>query len=407
MLRTAKRFNSSAAGAALKKTALTDLHEELGAKMVPFAGYSMPLLYPNLQNHIESHHWVRQKAGLFDVSHMLQSKLSGADTLSLINKVTPTDFSAMPMYTGSLSVLLNAQGGIIDDLIIIREPGQTDAFHVVSNAARSKEVAASLSEEIQGLGKDVKFTIINDEALLALQGPLAAEALNKLIDSSGAKNKLQELFFGQRKEFVLKNGVVVNVMRGGYTGEDGFEIAVKNSDAVQFAQLLLSDAAVKPIGLAARDSLRLEAGMCLYGNELDMTTTPVEANLSWLISKNRRAADVAEPFNGHSKIMDQLNNKTWTRRRVGFQYAETKPAPAARHLDKIFAADKTTQVGVVTSGSISPSLSSAGKVVNIGQAYMNKGHTKTGSEFFVQVRRKFFPIEIKKMPFVPSHYYKG
>lgn len=407
MLRTIKRFQSSSA--AIKQTALHDLHRELGAKMVPFAGYSMPLLYPNIQNHIESHHWVRSKCGLFDVSHMLQSKIGGSDTLSLINKVTPTDFKDMAMFNGSLSVLLNPEGGIIDDLIIIREEGKGDSFHIVSNAARSTEVTEFLQQELQGLnGKDIKFSIIEDESLLALQGPLAAESLNKLIDSDGSNNKLTELFFGQRKQFKLKDGTLVNVMRGGYTGEDGFEIAIKNQDSLKFAQSLLSNPDVKPIGLAARDSLRLEAGMCLYGNELDMTTTPVEANLNWLISKTRRDPAAAEPFNGYSKIMDQLNNKTWTRRRVGFQYTGEKPAPAARHNDKIFDMDQTTQIGIVTSGSISPTLSElTGKPVNIGQGYLNKGHTKSGNQYLVQVRKKFYPIEIKKMPFVPSHYYKG
>ncbi|SMN20311.1 similar to Saccharomyces cerevisiae YDR019C GCV1 T subunit of the mitochondrial glycine decarboxylase complex, required for the catabolism of glycine to 5,10-methylene-THF [Maudiozyma saulgeensis] len=406
MLRTIKRFNSTVTSQNIKKTALFNLHEELGAKMVPFAGYSMPLLYPTLQNHVESHHWVRQKAGLFDVSHMLQSKISGDETLSLLNKVTPTDFSLMPMYNGSLSVLLNSNGGIIDDLIIIREPGEGDCFHVVSNAARSKEVTTFLNEEIKTLNESkINFKIINDEALLALQGPMAAESLNKLVDSSGSKNDLKELFFGQRKEFILKNGIIVNVMRGGYTGEDGFEIAVKNNDALAFAKLLLSDSNVKPIGLAARDSLRLEAGMCLYGNELDMTTTPVEANLNWLISKTRRVAtdnNSSIQFNGFSTIMDQLNNKSWTRRRIGFQYIDSKPSPAARHNDKIFNQDKTTEIGIVTSGSISPTLNT-----NIGQGYLKKGYTKTGNQYFVQVRKKFYPIEIKKMPFVPSHYYKG
>jgi len=392
----------------IKKTALFNLHEELGAKMVPFAGYSMPLLYPTLQSHIESHHWVRQKAGLFDVSHMLQSKLSGDGALSLLNKVTPTDFSVMPVYNGSLSVLLNSNGGIVDDLIVIREPGSEDSFHVVSNAARSKEVTEFLNDEIKKLsGGQIDFTIINNEALLALQGPLAAESLNKLIENSESNNNLKDLYFGQRKQFILKNGIVVNVMRGGYTGEDGFEIAVSNDDALKFAELLLSDSNVKPIGLAARDSLRLEAGMCLYGNELDMSTTPVEANLNWLISKTRRTPSESS-FNGFDKIMDQLNNKTWQRRRVGFQYIDGKPSPAARHNDKIFTQDKSTEIGVVTSGSISPTLSlTGGGTINIGQAYLKKGYTKTGNQYFVQVRKKFFPIEIKKMPFVPSNYYKG
>lgn len=407
MLRVTKRFNSTGA-AVVKKTALFDLHNELGAKMVPFAGYSMPLLYPKLQSHIESHHWVRQNAGLFDVSHMLQSKISGDDTISLLNKVTPTDFKTMGMYNGSLSVLLNPNGGVVDDLIIIREQGKGTAFHVVSNAARSKEVTEFLNGEIKGLQKDISFSIIEDESLLALQGPLAAGALDKLIDSDNGKNNLKELFFGQRKEFILKNGMVVNVMRGGYTGEDGFEIAVKNGDTIEFARLLLSNPAIKPIGLAARDSLRLEAGMCLYGNELDMTTTPVEANLNWLISKTRRNLGSSdEQFNGYEKIIDQLNNKTFTRRRVGFKYMETKPAPAARHHDLIYDQDQKTQIGVITSGSISPTLSSEGKIVNIGQAYVNKGFSKPGNQFLVQIRKKFFPIEIVKMPIVPSNYYRG
>ncbi|CCK71552.1 glycine decarboxylase subunit T KNAG_0H01390 [Huiozyma naganishii CBS 8797] len=380
--------------------------------MVPFAGYSMPLLYPGIQTHVESHRWVRQHAGLFDVSHMLQSKLTGTGAVKLLDKITPTDFTQLQPCSGSLSVLLNKQGGVIDDLMVFREPEgfPGDGFYMVTNASRAKEDSEFIRNELNELPENarIQWESIEGTALIALQGPSSAAVLESLVADPA---DLKKLTFGTRDYVHLADGTRVGVMRGGYTGEDGFEIAVPGASAEKFAEQLLSNNEVKPIGLAARDSLRLEAGLCLYGNELDTATTPVEANLKWVISKTRRSdADKSRSvFNGYAKIMDQLQNKTHGRVRVGFQYLETTPAPAARTGDRILDATSGEQVGTVTSGSVSPSLSDEAtkRTVNIGQAYVAQGHHKAGTGLVVEVRRKRFPITVAKLPLVPTHYYRG
>ena len=389
-----KRFNST-----LKKTALHDLHVSLGGTMVPYAGYSMPVLYKG-QTHIESHNWTRTNAGLFDVSHMLQSKLSGPHSVRFLQRVTPTDFNALPVGSGTLSVLLNPEGGVVDDTIITKE--NHNEFYIVTNAGCAERDTEFLRSELQnGSTSDCQWKIIEGRSLLALQGPKATDVLGPLLLKTAQGKDLKELFFGQRHEFALKDGTLVQIARGGYTGEDGFEISIANEKAVEFAEQLLANPLMKPIGLAARDSLRLEAGMCLYGHELEESITPVEAALNWVISKSRRnMVDQKYWFNGYAKIMDQLNNKTYSRIRVGFKYL--KKGPAARNGVKVFLPDGQTEVGLVTSGSASPSLNN----INIGQAYVQKGYHKKGTELLVQVRNKFYPIELAKMPLVPTHYYK-
>lgn len=407
-----KRLLSSTANE-IKKTPLFELHNKLGGKMVPFAGYSMPLLYPNIQNHIESHNWVRSHAGLFDVSHMLQSKLTGKDAVKLLHRITPTDFNSVKPSYGSLSVLLRKDGGIIDDLMIFKRPeGDSETgFYIVTNASRVSEDSQFILENVQELtskGYDIQWEPISGQALLALQGPKASSILASLLPTS---QNLDKLVFGQRKTFTLPCGTPIGVLRGGYTGEDGFEIAIDGNKAIHFSEKLLSyDDVVKPIGLAARDSLRLEAGLSLYGNELNENLTPVEGNLKWLISRARRTdSDPETRFNGYEKIMDQLNTKNYRQTRIGFKYKYTDPAPAARSGSKFLDKDTLEPVGVVTSGSVSPTLSDEAtkQVVNIGQGYVNLGKHKSGTELLVEVRRKRFPVTITKLPLVPTHYYRG
>lgn len=386
------RLNSTKAG--LKKTALHDLHVELGGDMVPFAGYSMPVMYKD-QSHIESHKWTRAHAGLFDVSHMLQSKLQGSDAIDFLHKVTPTDFRQLPPGTSTLSVLLNDNGGIVDDTLITKQ-SPTD-FYIVTNAACSESDSKFLLDELKSIA-NVQWTPIKDRSLLALQGPEAHLVLKSLLSGD---QSLKDLYFGQRRPYKLFNGAYVDVARSGYTGEDGFEISVPNNSAVEFSQALLDNDTAKPAGLAARDSLRLEAGLCLYGNELNDYTTPVQAALSWVVSKSRRNISKGVKFNCYDKIIDQINNKTHKSLRVGYKY-QTR-GPAARTNSKIFLPDGKTEVGHVTSGSPSPSLNN----LNIGQGYVLKPHNKRGTNLLVQVRNKLLPIELVKMPFVPSHYYKG
>lgn len=387
-----KRFNSSAGAAALKKTALYDMHVSLGATMVPFAGYSMPVLYKG-QTHIESHKWTREHAGLFDVSHMMQSTISGSNAIQFLHQVTPTDFQALKPKVGTLSVLLNANGGIVDDTLVTKI--SDEQFYMVTNAGCIERDTEFLTEELARVPEGtVSWEVLKDRALLALQGPEARYALAKLVKHGDLKT----LYFGQRDEFQLSENITAQVARSGYTGEDGFEISVSNSDAPVLAQLLLDQPEVKPIGLAARDSLRLEAGMCLYGHELDETITPVEASLNWLISKSRRDGSLGK-FNGFDKIIAQIKDKSYDKVRVGFKYLGK--GPAARQETPILN-DANEQVGVVTSGSASPSLNN----INIGQAYVQKGLHKKGTQLRVQIRNKTYPIEIAKMPLVPTNYYK-
>ncbi|CAG58515.1 uncharacterized protein GVI51_D04301 [Nakaseomyces glabratus] len=386
-----KRFNSTA----LKKTALHDLHVSLGGTMVEFAGYSMPVLYKG-QTHIESHLWTRQNAGLFDVSHMLQSRLTGAEATKLLHSVTPTDFANLPQGTGSLSVLLNEHGGVVDDTIITKE--QDNQYYIVTNAGCVDRDTEFLKGEVSKL--DCSWDIIQGRSLLALQGPKAQQVLERLVTRD---SKLNELYFGERKEFTLDDATAtrIGVARGGYTGEDGFEISVENGKANEFAQKLLDNELTKPIGLAARDSLRLEAGMCLYGHELTESITPVEAGLAWVISKSRRDAGSEDQFNGYSKIIDQLKNKTHEIIRIAYKYKGK--GPAARPGAKIFLEDGETQIGEVTSGSAAPSLNN----INIGQGYVKRAHNKKGKTVLIQVRNKFYPAELAKMPLVQTHYHKA
>lgn len=384
----------------LKKTALYNLHVSLGATMVPFAGYSMPVLYKG-QSQVESHNWTRNKCGIFDVSHMLQSHLTGADSIKFLNKITPTDFTKLHNNSNSLTVLLNEEGGVVDDSIITKEDAEGKKFYVVTNAGCVDQDTKFINGELEQNFKnnDVKWEVVSDRSLFAIQGPLSQQALSNFVDGE----ILKTLYFGQRVknvEVASIPGLSLDIARSGYTGEDGFEISIPTTFYETFIEQLLKLEECKMIGLAARDSLRLEAGMCLYGHELNQSITPVEASLSWLISKSRRN----DPsFNGASKILDQLNNKTHKKLRTGFKFLGK--GPAAREETPIFKdQDGSEQVGIVTSGSPSPSNSN----INIGHAYLNKPYNKAGTKLFVSVGKKgkMFPIEIAKLPFIECKYYK-
>ena len=391
------RLNST-----LKKTALYDLHVSLGATMVPFAGYSMPVIYKG-QTQVESHNWTRTKCGIFDVSHMLQSTIKGKDSINFLNKITPTDFSSLKNNHNSLTVLLNKDGGIVDDSIITKE-NDNDNFYVVTNAGcieqDTKFLRAELSENFKD--KDVKWELLENKSLFAMQGPNSHTVLSRYVDNEILNN----LYFGQRIKNVKCNnidGLTLDIARSGYTGEDGFEISIDTDKYESFVKELLTNEECRMIGLAARDSLRLEAGMCLYGHELNETITPVEASLTWLVSKSRRTGELAN-FNGKDKILNQIATKSHTKLRTGFKFI--KKGPPAREHTPIFSDEAgTQQVGEVTSGSPSPSLNN----INIGQAYLNKPYNKAGTKLFVGVgkKNKMFPIEVSKLPFIAASYYKN
>ncbi|EMD39401.1 hypothetical protein CERSUDRAFT_82124 [Gelatoporia subvermispora B] len=382
---------SAAAGGQLRRTPLYDFHVENGAKMVPFAGYSMPLAYGSV-GAIASHHHVRKSVGLFDVSHMVQHNFLGSGATAFLEWITPSSLSKLAPYSSTLSVILNEKGGIIDDTVITKHAD--DAFYVVTNAGRRDRDLAWIKERLEEwdstraaeAGK-VEHEVLEDWGLLALQGPEAAQYLQGLTSFD-----LRELTFG-KSAFVPLEGYNLHVARGGYTGEDGFEISIPPSQTVEVAQLL-SKPPVQLTGLGARDSLRLEAGMCLYGQDLDEDTTPVEAGLTWVIGKERRETG---DFIGAEGVRKHLKDGP-PRRRIGIVVEE---APA-RQGAKIFAPSSQELIGAVTSGIPSPTL---GK--NIAMGYVQSGYHKKGTELLVEVRNKLRKAVLTPMPFVPTNYYRG
>ncbi|VEU19883.1 DEKNAAC100683 [Brettanomyces naardenensis] len=389
------RAYSTEATQELLKTPLYNEHIRLGAKMVPFAGYSMPVLYDGF-SHIESHKWTRANCGVFDVSHMLQHRIVGTKATEFLQKLCPTDFAALDNFQFSLSVLLNHNGGIVDDCIVTKHAD--DAFYMVTNAAcRSKDIQFIDSELEKFEGKsDVKHDTF-EGVLLAIQGPKAQDVVTKFTNSS-----LKDLYFGNSRFIDLKGfgtDEKFHVARSGYTGEDGFEISIPNGKVgVEFFNALMEQPDVKPIGLAARDSLRLEAGMCLYGNELNDDTTPIDGSLNWLVSKSRRNPEAT--FNGAAKILSQIANpKSVHAKRVGI----TSKGPSPRHGNKIFSVeDSSKQIGEITSGSFGPSVG-----FNVAQAYIQKPFHKKGTEILVEIRGRLRKATVSKMPFIEPGYYRG
>ncbi|KAF9430046.1 hypothetical protein BGZ76_000987 [Entomortierella beljakovae] len=383
--RSTQRFYSApAANEVLRKTVLHDYHVENGGKMVPFAGWSMPVQYSNLGVGA-SHNWTRTNASVFDVSHMLATRITGKDRVKFYETITVADIEALPVGSSTLSVFTNESGGIIDDTIICKHQ---DSLYVVSNAGCADKDLAHIRaqlKEFQNKGGDVDLKIIEDHSLIAIQGPKAAAVIESL-----AGKDLRDLPFMDARFMTIK-GIECHVARSGYTGEDGFEISVPNNDAVEFTKLLIEDPRVELAGLGARDSLRLEAGLCLYGNDLDETITPVEAGLTWTIGKRRRAEG---GFLGAAKIQDQLKNGV-SRRRIGLV---VQGAPA-REGAPIFANGEL--VGKVTSGCPSPSTKK-----NVAMGYVKNGVHKSGTELEVEVRGRKQKAVVSKMPFVPAGYHK-
>ncbi|KIK54089.1 hypothetical protein GYMLUDRAFT_1024387 [Collybiopsis luxurians FD-317 M1] len=373
----------------LRKTGLYDFHLENGAKMVPFAGYSMPLSYGEV-GQVASHNHVRNSAGLFDVGHMVQSNFRGPSATEFLEWLTPSSLSALKPYSSTLSVILNEKGGIIDDTVVTKHA--EDAFYIVTNAGRRDRDLAWFKEKLEIWNSSehakkgpVELEVLENWGLLALQGPKAASYLQALTSFD-----LQKLTFGT-SAFVPIEGFNLHVARGGYTGEDGFEISIPPSQTLEVAKLL-SKSPVQLTGLGARDSLRLEAGMCLYGNDLDENTSPVEAGLSWVIGKARKETG---EFIGADGVREHLQNAP-PRRRVGLMI---DGAPA-RQGAKIFSGDE--QIGMITSGIPSPTLNK-----NIAMGYVKNGLHKKGTELDVEVRNKRRKAIVTPMPFVKSDYWRG
>eukprot|EP00897_Mesotaenium_endlicherianum_P001794 jgi/Mesen1/1642/ME000135S00635 len=372
----------------LKKTVLYDFHVENGAKMVPFAGYSMPIQYKD--SIIDSTLNCRSHGSIFDVSHMCGLSLKGKDAISFLETLVVGDIAALKDGTGSLSVFTNEKGGIIDDTVITKVD-DSHIYLVVNAGCRDKDLAhieKHLAPYKAG-GKDVSWHIYDERSLLALQGPLAAPSLQKL-----TQEDLSKMYFSDFKTVSI-NSVDCFLTRTGYTGEDGFEISIPSEHTVELTKKLLeaSEGQVRMTGLGARDSLRLEAGLCLYGNDLDESITPVEAALNWTIGKRRRAEG---GFLGADVILQQLKDGP-TKRRVGLV---STGAPARSHVEIMDEAGKEV-VGEVTSGGFSPCLKK-----NLSMGYIKSGLHKAGTAIKVNVRGKINDAVITKMPFVPTKYYK-
>jgi len=368
-----------APAAPLKQTPLHPFHLALGAKMVSFAGYEMPVQYP--AGILAEHLHTRSQAGLFDVSHMGQLRLAGGDAARALEALVPGDLLALASRRMRYTLLLNETGGILDDLMATR---LDDGFFLVVNAARKEADLTHLSAR---LGADTRVELLEDRALLALQGPAAAAALSYCCEG------IERLGFMTAMETTLA-GYECLVTRSGYTGEDGFEISVPAVGATAVAEMLLARPEVRPIGLGARDSLRLEAGLCLYGHDIDETTTPIEAGLSWTIGKRRRAEG---GFPGAAVVLRQLTEGA-TRTRVGIR--PDGRAPAREDTPVVDAAG--ANVGGVTSGGFGPSVGGP-----IAMGYVDCRHATPGTPLAVLVRGTARPARVERLPFVPHRYYRG
>lgn len=368
----------------LLTTPLHALHKEMGGKMVPFAGYDMPVQYALGVR--KEHLHCRQAAGLFDVSHMGQLRLIGNNAAQAIETLVPVDIIDLPAGKQRYAFFTNEQGGISDDLMVTNFG---DHLFVVVNAACKKQDINHLKAHIPD---DVKLEVIEDRALLALQGPQAAKVLAEL------NPVINDMIFMDARIIELA-GIECYVSRSGYTGEDGFEISVPSEYAEEFARKLLAFTEVEWIGLGARDSLRLECGLCLYGHDLDPTTTPVEASLLWGISKDRRA-DGARPggFPGADIILEQIKTKNIDRKRIGLIGKSKAPV---REGSKLFNADDE-EIGVVTSGTFGPSIG-----IPVAMAYVGSHYATIDTEVFAEVRGKKLAMTVAKMPFVQQSYHRG
>ena len=362
----------------MEKTALYNFHKNLGAKFVPFAGYEMPIQYKD--GIVKEHIITRQSAGFFDVSHMGQLYVSGNKSSEQnLEKIIPLDFKEIKMNQSKYSFLINEKGGVIDDLIITRVEG---GFNIILNAACKdndiKEIAKCLDSES-------KYELRKDLSLIALQGPKSESILDFIV------NGVKQLKFMNGNYFEFQ-GKKIYVTRSGYTGEDGFEISVPNTNAENFTKLL-SNKGAKPIGLGARDTLRLEAGLCLYGHELNQDINPIQANLKWAISKRRREEG---GFKGWESIKNDLQNGV-SKIRVGI-----KPVGKiiAREGTKIFS-QTGQEIGVITSGTYGPSVNSP-----VAMGYVKSKFSEIDNKILIEVRGKKHEAKVSKLPFYKKSYVK-
>jgi aminomethyltransferase len=369
----------------LLHTPLYALHLELGARMVPFAGYAMPVQYPS--GLMAEHHQTRNSAGLFDVSHMGQLRLVGPAAAASFESLVPVDVIDLPVGKQRYGLLLTDEGTIIDDLMFVNRGN--DLFVIVNGACKVGDIA----HINQRIGSRCEVIPMPERALLALQGPKAVDALARLVPG------VEKLVFMTGAGFHWRGGELF-ITRSGYTGEDGFEISVHESQADALARALLGQPEVKPVGLGARNSLRLEAGLCLYGNDIDTTTTPVEAGLTWAIQKVRRIGGAREGgFPGAAKVLGQLQGSVpMERKRVGLVALERVPVREHTELQDA----QGLRIGEVTSGLLGPTINQP-----VAMAYVPPGLASNGTRVNALVRGKPVPMEVAATPFVPNRYHRG
>ena len=396
--RMASRGLRAAGRRSLETTALYSLHEELGGKMVPFAGYSLPVQYAGEKGGVmKEHEQCRTSAALFDVSHMGQLVWRGADRVRFLESVVVGDIAGLGAGEGRLSLITNAEGGIIDDTVITNAG---DSVYMVVNGATKHGDMAHFRNHLSAFDGDADFEYLEDRQLLALQGPHAAAVLQRLLPSDV---DLSRMAFMTGLDCAVA-GLDCRVTRCGYTGEDGFEISVAHGDCGALARALLAEGEVEPAGLGARDSLRLEAGLCLYGNDIDGDTSPVEAALTWTIGgpKSRRRKE--QGFLGAEKILSPEGKllKT-TRKRVGIAGMK---APA-RQGAEVYDASGEKRIGTITSGTFSPTLRRPVSMGYVAKVSKEEDYSKEGTEVMVSIRGKLQPAKVTAMPFVESNYYRG
>jgi aminomethyltransferase len=367
----------------LLQTPLHALHVELGARMVPFAGYDMPVQYP--AGILAEHKACRERAALFDVSHMGQVLLKGDDAAAAMESLMPVDVVGIEMNKQRYGFFTNDSGGILDDLMMTR---REDGLMVIVNAACK---AADTKHLFTHIGHRCQIVPLAERALLALQGPEAVWALSRL------DPRVEKLTFMTGGFFSL-GGIDVYATRSGYTGEDGFEISVAGDRADALARLLLAQPEVVPCGLGARDTLRLEAGLCLYGHDITTSTTPVEAGLTWAIQKVRRSGGAREGrFPGAARILAELDNGTAIKR-VGLVGLERAPVREGT----LLVDSHGHKLGTVTSGTLAPTVNQP-----IAMAYLPANHAIIDHEVYAEVRGKRLPMRVRKMPFAPHRYFRG
>jgi aminomethyltransferase len=355
----------------MKKTPLHAAHATQKAQMAEFAGYDMPIQYPD--GVMVEHNWTRENAGIFDVSHMGQITIEGENACKFLERITPSTYSTLGENVAKYSVLTNEEGGMIDDLIITKL-SDTKFFAVVNGACKDKDIAWMQSH----MPADVTMVHHEDRALIALQGPKAQAVLMKALGINASE--LNYMRYMEHEDLFIS--------RLGYTGEDGFEISMPNEHAEAIWNKLMAHEDVKAIGLAARDSLRLEMGYPLYGHDIDATTSPVEADSTWIMGKRTNTG-----FIGVDRVMEELENGA-SRKRVGIMITGRG---VAREGAEVFDESGENQIGVLTSGGFSPTLQKA-----IGQAYIETAQADAGTKINIRVRGRDIEAEITNMPFVQA-----